>query len=82
MCQTLIGRVLHMHGELAEVESAGVVTTLNALAYPEMRAGDYVLAQARLILGIISEEDAQRLLEAEQELQHLFEALAKEDEDG
>ncbi len=82
MCRTSIGRVLHMQGEMAEVELPEGVTTLNAMAYPEMRVGDYVLAQARLILGIITEEEAQQLLAAEDELLHLFDALAQEDEDN
>ena len=68
---------------MAEVESTEGITARTATSsYPEMQVGDYVLSQARLILGIISEEDAQQLLAVEHELQHLFEALAKEDEDG
>ncbi|HEX8037475.1 MAG TPA: hypothetical protein VF510_26715 [Ktedonobacterales bacterium] len=82
MSQTVIDRVPHMQQEMAEVESMEGATTLNAFAYPEMHVGDYVLTQARLILGIVSEADAHQLLAAEHELQHLFEALAKEDEDG
>lgn len=82
MCRTLIGRVLHMQGEMAEVELPEGVTTLNAMAYPELRVGDYVLAQARLILGIVAEEEAQQLLAAEHELQQLFEALTQEGEDS
>lgn len=82
MCRTLIGRVLHMQGEMAEVELPEGVTTLNAMAYPELRVGDYVLAQARLILSIVAEEEAQQLLAAEHELQQLFEALTQEDEDS
>lgn len=82
MCRTLIGRVLHMQGEMAEVELPDGVTTLNAMAYPELRVGDYVLAQARLILGIITEDEAQQLLAAEHELQQLFEALTQEGEDS
>lgn len=82
MCRTLIGRVLHMQGEMAEVELPDGVTTLNAMAYPELRVGDYVLAQARLILGIVTEEEAQQLLAAEHELQQLFEALTQEGEDS
>lgn len=82
MCRTLIGRVLHMQGEMAEVELPEGVTTLNAMAYPELRVGDYVLAQARLILSIVAEEEAQQLLAAEHELQQLFEALTQEGEDS
>jgi hydrogenase maturation factor len=82
MSQTLMGRVTRMQGEMAKVESTEGVATHNALAYPETRVSDYVLAQARLILGIISEEEAQQLLAAEHQLQHLFETLAKEDEDS
>ncbi|MGZ3582856.1 MAG: hypothetical protein ACXVCX_09920 [Ktedonobacterales bacterium] len=67
---------------MAEVESTEGITARDAITYPEMPVGDYVLSQARLILGIISEDDARQLLAAEHELQHLFEALAKEDEDG
>lgn len=81
MSQTLIDRVPHLQGELATVESTDGVATHNTFAYPDARVGDYVLAQARLILGIVSEEEAQQLLTAARELQHLFEALAREDED-
>lgn len=81
MCRTHIYRVVRRDGAMADVESQEGVMTLNALVYPETRVGDYVLAQARLIVGIISEEEAQQLLSAEQELLHLFDALAEEDED-
>lgn len=82
MRPTVMCRVPHGQREMAEVESTEGITARNATSYPEMPVGDYVLSQARLILGILSEEDAQQLLAAEHELQHLFEALAKEDEDG
>lgn len=80
MCRTLICRVARIDGGMVDVESQEGVMTLNALAYPEMSVGDYVLAQARLILGVISAEEAQQLLAAEQELLHLFDELADEDE--
>lgn len=72
----------HIHEETAAIECPDSPTPQSATADPEMRVADYVLAQARLILGIVSEADAQQLLAAEQQLQHLFETLAKEDEDG
>lgn len=82
MRRTVIGRMPHMQGDVAKVGPTEDVTTFDAGDYLEIHAGDYVLAQARLILGTISEEDAKQLLAAEHELQHLFEALAREDEDG
>ncbi len=76
----------HRHGDTAQAECPNDTTpttpSQRATAGPQMRAADYVLAQARLILGIVSEADAQQLLAAEQQLQHLFETLAKEDEDS
>ncbi|MGZ3681820.1 MAG: hypothetical protein ACXVDI_24935 [Ktedonobacterales bacterium] len=74
------------HGDTAQVECPEGITTSStpqsAAANPEIRVADYVLAQARLILGIVSDADAQQLLAAEQQLQRLFETLAKEDEDS
>lgn len=72
----------NIQGEMAEVEYMDGTTPHNATAHRDTPVADYVLAQARLILGIVSEADAQQLLAAEQQLQRLFETLAKEDEDS
>jgi hypothetical protein len=82
MSPTVMRRMPHIQREMAEVRSTESITAPTATDYLEMRAGDYVLSQARLILGVISEEEAQQLLAAEHQLQRLFEAMANEDEDG
>jgi hydrogenase expression/formation protein HypC len=69
MCITIPGKVTRVDGPLAEVEIEGRMLQCNALSQPDVKAGDYVLVHANLIVSIISEEEAQRMIEAHQEVQ-------------
>jgi hydrogenase assembly chaperone HypC/HupF len=71
MCTTIPGRVTRAQGAMAEVESEGRTTWFNALAQPDVKVGDYVLSHANLIVAIISAEEAQRMLEAADEVRRL-----------
>ena len=72
MCLTIPGRVVQVNGAMAEVELEGRTDWYNALAQPDVKVGDYVLTHANLIVGVISEEEAQRMLQAAREMQELI----------
>jgi hydrogenase assembly chaperone HypC/HupF len=69
MCLTIPGRVTQVQGAMAEVESGGRREWYNALAQPDVKVDDYVLTHANLIVAIISEEEAQRMQEAADEVE-------------
>ena len=64
MCLTIPGRVVQVNGAMAEVELDGRTDWYNALAQPEVKVGDFVLTHANLIVSVISEDEAQRMLQA------------------
>lgn len=68
MCLTVPGRVTQVQGAMAEVETQGQHAWFNALAQPDVQIGDYVLTHANLIVAIISQAEAQQMLEAAREL--------------
>jgi hydrogenase expression/formation protein HypC len=68
MCMSLPGKVLRLNGALAEVEVNGQQLWCNALAQPEVTVGDFVLVHANLIVAIISELEAEQMLQAAREL--------------
>ena len=72
MCLTIPGRVVQVTGAMAEVELEGRADWYNALAQPDVKVGDYVLTHANLIVSIISEEEAQRMLQAAREMHELI----------
>jgi hydrogenase expression/formation protein HypC len=72
MCLTIPGRVVQINGAMAEVNVEGRTDWYNALAQPDVKVGDFVLTHANLIVGIISEEEAQRMLQAAREMQELI----------
>jgi hydrogenase expression/formation protein HypC len=73
MCMSLPGRVLRLNGALAEVEVNGQHLWCSALAQPEVAAGDFVLVHANLIVAIISELEADQMLQAARELDEALE---------
>jgi hydrogenase assembly chaperone HypC/HupF len=79
MCLSLPGRVLSVNGAMAEVEIDGRQVWCNALAQPEVTAGDYVLIHANLIVAIIGEAEAQEMFQTARELD---EAMARESSNG
>lgn len=76
MCMSIPGRVTQVKGAMAEVEQDGRTAWFNALTQPDVKVGDYVLTHANLIVSIVSEEEAQRILEAAREVLELLEAEA------
>lgn len=74
MCMSIPGQVTQLNGALAEVEQEGRKAWFNALTQPDVQVGDYVLTHANLIVSIISEEEAQRILETAREVQELLDA--------
>ncbi len=54
---------------MAQVETNGRTAWFNALAQPDVQVGDYVLTHANLIVAIVSEEEAQRMLAAIRQMQ-------------
>jgi hydrogenase expression/formation protein HypC len=75
MCMSLPGKVLRLNGALAQVEVNGQQLWCNALAQPEVTVGDSVLVHANLIVAIISELEAEQMLQA---ARFLSEALERE----
>lgn len=69
MCLTLPGLVTQVQGPMAEIESGERRDWYNALAQPDVQAGDYVLTHANLIVAIISQEEANRMREAADEVE-------------
>jgi hydrogenase maturation factor len=53
---------------MAEVDTEGRRAWFNALAQPDVKTGDYVLTHANLIVAIISQAEAQQMLQAAREL--------------
>jgi hydrogenase expression/formation protein HypC len=82
MCLTIPGRVVQVTGAMAEVELEGRTDWYNALAQPDVKVGDYVLTHANLIVSIISEEEAQRMLQAAREMQELIDQEDQEEDGG
>ncbi len=76
MCTTIPGKVTKVEGPMAEVEIEGRTMQCNALGQPDVKVGDYVLVHANLIVSIVSKEEAERMIEANREVQS---ALDKED---
>jgi hydrogenase assembly chaperone HypC/HupF len=74
MCLTLPGLVTQVQGPMAEIESGGRRDWYNALAQPDVRVGDYVLTHANLIVAIISQEEADRMREAADEVERRLQA--------
>ncbi len=68
MCLTIPGRVIQVNGLMVEVETEGRTGWYNALAQPDATTGDYVLTHANLIIGVISQDEAQSMLRAAREL--------------
>lgn len=73
MCLTAPGRVTQIWGAMAEIETEGRREWYNALAQPEVRIGDFVLTHANLIVAIVSQEDAQSMQEALDDLERRLE---------
>ena len=73
MCLSIPGRVIAVDGALAQVEQKDRVAWFNALAQPDLKAGDYVLTHANLIIAIIAEPEALAILQATEEMQALRE---------
>jgi len=69
MCLTLPGLVTQVQGPMAEIESGERHDWYNALAQPDVQVGDYVLTHANLIVAIISQEEADRMREAADEVE-------------
>ena len=61
MCLSRPGRVVRVLDGLAEVERAGRSAWFNALAVPEVRAGDWVLVHTSLVLAVVDREEAERV---------------------
>ena len=76
MCITLPGKVTQVNGAMAQVEINGQELQCNALAQPEVMAGDYVLIHANLIVAIISEQEALLTIQAVRELDEALEREA------
>lgn len=58
MCLSLPGRVVALDGFVAEIDSLGQRRRASILAQPDVRAGDWVLFEAGLVLRIVSREEA------------------------
>ncbi len=68
MCLSVPGRVTQVQGAMAEVEEEdGSTAWYNALPQPDLKVGDYVLTHANLIVAIISETEAQEMMQAYRE---------------
>ena len=58
MCVSLPGTVVSIRDGMALVETVGMQCRCNALAYPELEPGDWVLLHAGLVVELLSEEQA------------------------
>jgi hydrogenase maturation factor len=57
---------------MAEVETGGVTRWYSAIARPEVRPGDRVLAHANLVVSVLSPSEADEMDEAYAELAALL----------
>jgi len=73
MCITLPGKVIQMNAAIALVEINGQQLQCNALAQPEVKVGDYVLIHANLIVAIVSEQEAELMIQTAGELDKALE---------
>lgn len=55
------GRVLRLENGMAEVERGDGRAWFNALPVPGIRAGDWVLVHASLVLAVISRDEAEQI---------------------
>lgn len=69
---SLPGMVLRVDGPRALLSIDGRESWCNALAQPDVQAGDFVLIQADLIITIITAAEADEIIQTYQEMQSLF----------
>ncbi len=68
MCVSLPGKVVQIDGPVALVEMAGRTRAYNALLFPELEQGARVLVHAGMVMSVLSEEEAQEIDAAFDEL--------------
>ncbi|HET7581715.1 MAG TPA: HypC/HybG/HupF family hydrogenase formation chaperone [Candidatus Limnocylindria bacterium] len=66
MCLTEPVHVLAVDGPIATVEANGRQRTVSALAVPEVRAGDWAILAAGLLVRVLTPETAARMADARQ----------------
>ena len=74
MCLTIPGLVVQVQGEQAQVEADGGARWFATLARPEIKAGDYVLTHANLIVDIVTADEARRIRQIAREMRDCLEA--------
>lgn len=82
MCLAIPGKVLSIEegvSRLAKVQFGGITRTASLDLVPEAGVGDYVLVHVGFAISKIDEEEAQKTLEALEELASLQDELGPEE---
>lgn len=75
MCIPLIGRVLALDGERAQVELVGgEIVRVDPVLHPTVASGDHVLIDRGLIIEVIDAAQAESMLAFFRELEALWDA--------
>jgi hydrogenase expression/formation protein HypC len=68
MCLAVPTRIMHIDGDMAEVELDGVSRLVSLAMVPEAQMGDYVLVHAGYGITVVDEDEAVETLRLFQEL--------------
>ena len=68
MCLAVPTRIMHIDGDMAEVELDGVSRLVSLAMVPEAQMGDYVLVHAGYGITVVDEDEAMETLRLFQEL--------------
>ena len=68
MCLAVPAKVLRIHGEIADVDIEGALTTADLSVLPGIKVGDYVMVHAGLAIQKYEEAEALANLELIREL--------------
>ena len=58
MCLAIPAKINKINGNVAEVESLGVIKKVDISLIPEVKIGDYVIVHAGFAIQLIDREDA------------------------
>jgi hydrogenase expression/formation protein HypC len=86
MCLAIPGKILsEMGAELmrsARVDFAGVIREVSLAYVPEAKVGDYVIVHVGMAIGVIDQEEAQRVFSYLREMGELGELSAVKMDNG
>lgn len=75
MCLSIPGKIISVDGEIAKISVGGSEVEAGIQLLDEVQEGDYVLVHSGFALQVISEQEAQNMLEVIRELDEVAEEV-------